>query len=123
MDIRPGTVFRPRAVGSHTHIVVTAVTPLGKVLTVNWTTLDDECVDDACVLDRGDHPAIEHPSTVAYSRRELRDLVKLQQAIAAGLLALLPPLAPAVLNRVLSGARCSPELGADFKAMLPPVSE
>lgn len=122
MELRPGTVFRPRAVGSHTHIVVTAVTPQGKVLTVNWTTLDDECVDDACILGCGDHPAITHPSTVAYSRRELRDAAKLRLAFAAGLLELLPPLPPAVLNRVLSGARHSPELGADFKSLLPPES-
>ncbi len=122
MDIQPGDVFRPRALGSHVHIVVSAVTAQGKVLTVNWTSLDKECLDDACVLQPGDHPHIRHASAVAYSRRELRDAGKLRQAIAAGLLEVLPRLSPEVFQRVVAGAHRSKELGRDFKSLLPPLS-
>ena len=114
---QPGQVFRPRALQSHVHLVISAVTPDGRILTVNWTTLDDECIDDACILHPGDHPAIRHDSTVAYSFAELRDAEKFIRAADAGLLEFLPPLQPAVFRRILEGANKS--LRENWKNLLP----
>ena len=119
MPIQPGDVFRPRAVGSHTHIIISAVTPEGKVLTVNWTTLDAECLDDACILRANEHEDIRHDSSIAYSRAELRSAAKMNSALAAGLLEQRPRLSPEILRRVVQGGLDSRELRADWKALLP----
>src|ERR1035438_4791152 len=66
--IKPGTVILPRAGGSHPHVVLSEPFGVEKfVLVVNWATLDAECIDDACVLQPGDHAVVSHPSSMAYS--------------------------------------------------------
>jgi hypothetical protein len=42
----------------------------GKVLCVNLTSFDEECVDDECLLDENDYAWIEagHPTAVAFSK-------------------------------------------------------
>lgn len=116
--MQPGDVFRPRAIGSHTHIIISAVTPDGKVLTVNWTTLDAECLDDTCILHANDHEDIHHDSSIAYSRTELRDAARMNSALAAGLLEQRPRLSPEVFRRVIKGGLDSRELRGDWKALL-----
>ena len=120
MRVKPGMVLLPRADGSHPHVVLSE--PFGEnryLLIVNWTTLDDECVDDSCTLQAGVHPAISHTSTMAYSRAHLWREARILFAIANESLKELPPASQAVLTRIIEGARQSPELRAEWKAVLP----
>ena len=120
--VQPGMVLLPRAGGSHPHVVLSG--PFGpeqQVLVVNWTTLDSECIDDACVLQAGDHPLIRHPSAMAYSRAHLWRKEKILFAIANDSLAELAPLAQSVLQRVIEGGRRSPELRKEWKTILPKI--
>ena len=118
--LRLGQVFRPKAFQAHVHVIVsTPPASGGSVLVVNWTTLDDECIDDAGILNTGEHPAIRHPSAMAYSRAHLWQAEKIRVAVANGLLEELEPLNPALLNRIVEGGIKSPELRPEWKAMLP----
>lgn len=119
MSLQLGQVFRPRAIQAHVHLIISKPSVLGPVLVTNWTTLDEDCTDDACILNPGDHPAISHPSAIAYSRARLWQAQKIIMAIENGLLIELEPLAPAVLRRVIDGGGQSPELRPEWKAMLP----
>ena len=113
-------VLLPRALGAHSHVILSEpFDSAGHVLIVNWTTLDEECIDEACVLQPGDHPALQHASTMAYSRAHLWREDKIVFAIANGSLARLAPVSQAVLKRMIAGGRQSPELRAEWKAVLP----
>ncbi len=120
--VRPGMVLRPRAVGAHVHLVMSE--PFGpehRVVVVNWTTLDEQCIDDACLLEPGDHPAIRHTSSVAYLRAQLWRVARICYAIENGLLAELEPLAPPVCKRIIAGAWASPEFQRRWTRLLPSV--
>ena len=118
--VKPGMVLLPRAGGSHPHVVLSE--PFGpeeQVLVVNWTTLDSERIDDACVLQAGDHPMIRHPSAMAYSRAHLWRTEKILFAIANDAVAELAPVPQPVLKRIVEGGRQSPELRKEWKVVLP----
>ena len=86
---------------------------------VNWTTLDEECVDDECRLQPGDHPLVCHESSMAYSRAHLWREERILFALENGALEAFEPLSDAVLKRVVDAARASRELRAEWKAVLP----
>ena len=120
--VKPGMVLLPRAFGSHPHVVLSE--PFGsdaQVLVVNWTTLDEECVDGACLLQGGEHPALRHPSTMAYSRAHLWRKEKILFAMANGAVAELAPVSLPLLRRMVEGGRQSPELRHEWKAVLPKI--
>lgn len=105
--------------GSHPHVVLSE--PFGnqrQILIVNWTTLDDECIDDACVLNADDHPAIKHTSTMAYSFAHLWREERILFAVANGSLVELPSVAQPVLKPIIDGAKHSPELRPEWKSVL-----
>ncbi len=117
---KPGVVVLPCAFGSHPHVVLSEpFGPAGQVLIVNWTTLDEECIDEACMLHCGDHPAIQHTSTMAYSRAHLWREERILFALANDSLRELAPVALTVLKRMVEGGRESPELRPEWKAVLP----
>lgn len=117
-----GDVFQPTEQGSHCYVIISepASDPEGRVLVVNWTTLRRSCIDDACILSAGSHPNIDRDSTIAYSRAKLWPFGKIAFAIKQGALRGLPPLTDAVIQRVVAGARISPELRAEWRNLLPP---
>jgi hypothetical protein len=119
-QVKPGQVFRPKAFQAHAHVLLSPPNERGLVLAVNWTTFKEECVDEACFLDPGDHPALRHRSTIAYSRAHLWQVEKIVAAVANGVLEELEPLSPATLTRLIAGARQSKELRREWKRMLPP---
>ncbi|MBI2926215.1 MAG: hypothetical protein HYY24_10985 [Verrucomicrobia bacterium] len=122
VQVRRGMVLRPRAVGAHVHMVVSEpFGPTEQVVIVNWTTLDEQCVDDACLLQPGDHPALRHTSSVAYSMAQLWRIARIAFAIDNGLLVELEPLSPSVLKRIITGASASPEFPKHWTRLLPPV--
>jgi hypothetical protein len=94
----------------------------GKVLCVNITTLDEDCVDDECVLKHSDFAWIEpnHPSAVAFSRAKVWDYERIEDAMKQGILRLCRcPIVPrTTLQKVIEAAKKSKELSQDLKALL-----
>ena len=118
--LKPGVVLLPQVVGAHPHVVLSDSFGSEKfILMVNWTTLDAECIDDACVLEPGDHPIIVHASSMAYSRAHLWREDKIIFALHNFSIKELAPISASVLERMIGGARKSPELRAEWKAVLP----
>ena len=95
MVVRLGIAFlRTHGGRVHPWIVITDPIPAsGMVVCVNLTTLDDDCVDDQCVLEKSDYASIEedHPTEVAFSYAWPYDVQKLDDVIRRGLLKLASP--------------------------------
>lgn len=93
--MRPGIAFmRFHGRKYHPWIVITSPIPAsGGVVCVNLTTLDEDCVDDKCILSKADYAWIDddHPTAVAFSYAQLYDVEKLGMTISKGLLKLANP--------------------------------
>ena len=116
----PGTVLRPKAVGAHAFVIIGLTLDQRHVLATAWTSLDDECPDDECILGPGDHEEIDRPSALALSRARLWDAGKLKQAVEAGLFYITKALAIGTMERILPAVRRSRNLRREWKALLPP---
>ena len=106
----------------HVYFVLSNPGPDGKVLCVNLTTLDDDCVDDECVLDANDYAWIKpgHPTVVAFSRSEVWDGAAIDQCLGGGQLnAPQPPVVPlATVAKVAAIGKTSRELSKAKRDML-----
>ncbi len=118
-DFRPGMVLRPLAIGAHAFVVLAVAPKSHQVLVVAWTSLDDECPDDECLLLPEDHPEISRSSALAFSRARLWDANKLKEALATGLFRKAEPFDGAVWQRVISAARQAANLRREWKKLLP----
>ncbi len=81
----------------------------GKKLIVSFTTWQPH-LDQACILEAGEHPFIVHRTVVEYPRTRLVTDAQLEQLRMAGRLQLLDPLSPALLAKVREGAMASTRL-------------
>jgi hypothetical protein len=94
----------------------------GKVLCVNLTTLDEDCVDDECILDENDYAWIKpnHPTVVAFSRARVWDAALIDQCLQNGYLhAPNPPVVPAAtVAKVVTIGQNARELSPDHRAFL-----
>ena len=90
----------------------------GDILMVNMTSLTEECVDDLCVLGPEDFDLLTHATTIAYSRHRAGPVAGLQGLIDNGSFSVVKAVPRAVLQRILAGARQSPQLPAAKKALL-----
>jgi hypothetical protein len=121
MEVRAGDVFRPIAPGAHGWVIRTEPFATNAfVLAVSWPRLDDECVEDACILQPADHPDLRHPSTLADSMARVWDARRRHRGGMQRGLQQRDPLPPSLLARVLAGARAARRLCLKFKALLPP---
>lgn len=83
---------------------------LGKdtFLAVNLTSVVPEIkFDTTCVLDRGDHPFIQHPSYIFYQRAEIFGVDTVTQQVISGDIRTHQLCDKTVFRRVLSGFECS----------------
>jgi hypothetical protein len=94
----------------------------GKVVCVNLTTLDDDCVDDECILERADYSWIkeDHPTAVAFSFAQAYDVEKLNRALSDGLLKLASPsvVSAATFQKIRSSAKTALQLDDELRALL-----
>ena len=89
---------------------------------VNFTTLTDNCVDDACILQNEDYPPfLTQPTTVAYSRHQIGDVKSMEMLLAVGKFHSMPNVTPETLQKIINGAHKTPELPRSAKSMLPPA--
>ncbi|WP_228849928.1 hypothetical protein [Halocynthiibacter styelae] len=81
---------------------------MGANLVVNISSFYDGC-DDTCLLDRGDHPFVQHCSYVFYARAEICKASNLQSGISQGKLRPQADMSEDVFFRVLEGFHTSPD--------------
>jgi hypothetical protein len=70
--LRVGDCFLNQNPGSPEHlwIVVAGPTPAGELAIFNITSWREGC-DESCIVERGEHPFVQHKSVVAYARGQL----------------------------------------------------
>ena len=117
-----GTTLRCNLPPRHIYIVLSDPAQTAeRILLVNLTTLDDDCVDDACILEPADYSLLTHATTVAYSRAQEGAAATLQQLVDDGDFRLITPIPTATLAKILKGAHQSRELSNSQKRLLAPV--
>ena len=86
---------------------------------VRVTTHDGRWPDQDCLLTSTDWPALDHPSTVAYSTAMCGQVeAKLLRAIELGEFELIAPPRPEILQRVIAAAHNSAGLSPKAKSWL-----
>lgn len=88
---------------------------------VNLTSLNDNCVDDACILQPEDYPPyLTQTTTVAYSRHQIGTVSGMSMLEATGRFFEMPPIPVQTLQKIINGAHDTLELSKTAKDMLPP---
>jgi hypothetical protein len=115
-----GTTLRCNLPPRHIYVVLSDPAQTGgSILLVNLTTLDDDCVDDACILGAEDYrPFLTHATTVAYSRAQAGTAARLQALVEGGHFRLIAPIPPPTLAKILKGAHQSRELSDRQKQLV-----
>jgi hypothetical protein len=90
----------------------------GDILMVNMTTLTEDCIDDLCILGPEDFGLLTHKTSVAYSRHRAGPVAGLQELINNGSFSVISPVPPTTPQRILDGARRSPQIPENKKALL-----
>jgi hypothetical protein len=115
-----GTMFRlsEQTINSHCWLVISE--PLdGKVLCVNITD-GGNCPDSPCHLAIGEHACITKPSAIVYRRAREFDAQKIVAEKARPVaLSFLDEASPALLSKVIQGARQADDLTARLLSYLP----
>ena len=113
-----GDTFRFSQIDTHVWIVLSdpGYDP-ENVLIVNMTTLAPR-KDQACILRRGDHPAVSHDTCISYRDGHVVPLETLTTLEASGLLTMGDPLSNEVLDRVLAGAAQSKFIFMEYLELL-----
>ena len=104
-----GDAFYPitPVIMEHLWIVVTApASGNGKIVMVNVTS-HRAGSDEACVLQDGDHPFIQHQSTIAYQHAQIADAAALDMFVAKGYLQMRARVTGGLLHRIQNGALAS----------------
>lgn len=73
--------------------------------------------DTACELDSGDHPFVHHASYIAYRHMRLDSVAHVEQMVSRGAWTPHDPCSPALLHRVIAGARTSRLLPREFRTL------
>ena len=120
MDLTLGMAFRCMA--EPRHIYVPLFDPsrdADEMLFVNFTTLRDKWVDDACILEKTDYVELKHRTTVAYSRANIYKKTLFCAAIENNHFVRLDDLPDETLRKIILGAFASNELPERKKGILP----
>lgn len=88
-----------------------------KILIANVTTLDD-WKERVCLLERGEHPMVTHESCVYYEESRVTTLKALYDGKDAGLVKVVDPVSPALLQRMREGAMASGRIPLDNAQVL-----
>lgn len=120
MELTPGMAFRCMEPPRHIYIPLFDTKKVDDgMLLVNFTTLRENCVDEACILGPDDYPELSHATTVAYSRAMVGGKSAFVRAVNAGHFIRLDDLPAATWQRIIAGAHQSDELSALKKRVLP----
>jgi hypothetical protein len=90
------------------------------VVCVNFTTLDEDCPDDECLITESEYVWVDHPTSIAFSRAQLWDGRKIAECLMRG--ELRKPregdVPTATVDKVYRAAILSRELSDDLRQHL-----
>jgi hypothetical protein len=117
-----GTTYRCNLPPRHIWVVISDPNQNEQAFVfVNLTSLNDNCVDDACILQPEDYPPyLTQPTTVAYSRHQIGTVSGMNMLKATGRFFEMPPIPVQTLQKIINGAHDTLELSKTAKDMLPP---
>ena len=120
MDLTLGMAFRCMAEPRHIYVLLFDPSrDADEMLFVNFTTLRDKWVDDACILDKTDYVELKHRTTVAYSRANIYKKSLFCAAVENNHFVRLDDLPDETLRKIILGAFSSNELPERKKGILP----
>jgi hypothetical protein len=64
--------------------------------------------DQTCLLNKGDHPFIKHPTWVDYGKARIEAAAAIERGVRSGILVQHDPLSEAVFRRITAGLCTSP---------------
>lgn len=88
----------------HLYIIIGIIET--QALFVNVTTKKDNS-DCSCVLNKGDHSFIQHPSVINYADAKDCEINKIEIAIQKNVFKKHKSVSPKLLNKIISGAKTS----------------
>ena len=89
----------------------------GVALIVNVSTLRPNA-ETTCLVQQGEHPFIQHDSYVRYGSARSANVADLEKLVKAGRLRLHQAAGTALLEKVRAGAKASPLLAKELRALL-----
>lgn len=122
-QLLPGMAFRCMEPPRHIYIpIFDSENPGDEMLLVNFTTLREGCIDDACILQPADYPELKHTTTVAFSLALVGRQSAFIKAVNAGHFIQLDDLSEETWEKIVSTAHLTDELSKVKKRLLPPVA-
>jgi len=94
---------------AHLWILVTEPTTDGTCVTVNITTPTSRRADRTIILQKGDHPFIQHESIITYADAQFETVKDLQNYVSGGTAKPKQAISPRLLRRIQDGLINSPE--------------
>jgi hypothetical protein len=93
----------------HLWILITEPNPNGECVVVNITSAKSTSVDRTVVLQKGDHPFIQHESVVFYAFAHKENVKKLCAYLASGTAKQKQALSNTMLKKIQNGILKSPD--------------
>lgn len=115
-----GETFRPanRAIDIHLWVIISdPQQDPSRILIVSLTTYKPY-KESACLLQKGDHRAINHETCIAYDLAKITTIVQLQEANAKGWLKADDPVSAEILRRIREGAAQSRKMDIEHFELL-----
>lgn len=92
---------------NHLFVIITNPCKEGKVLIINFSTIRSDKHDPACVVNKGDHVFIKHPSYVVYRYSKIVSANELSKKVKSGEFIQHQPITDQLLARIQDGISSS----------------
>ena len=117
-----GTTYRSNLPPRHIWVVISDPNQNEQAFVfVNLTSLNENCVDDVCILEPDEYPPfLTQKTTVAYSRHKIGTVSGMSMLEETGKFFEMPPIPTPTLQRIINGAHDTLQLSKTAKDMLPP---
>jgi len=105
----------PSSQKEHLYFIISDPNEDGRVLLVNLTTYQPG-KDKTCILNEGEHPFINHKSTIEYSEVLEPKIADLEKAIDSGIARTHAIASDVLLEKIQDGAKSSPALPKKYRS-------
>jgi hypothetical protein len=119
VDIGDAFLLDDRSIDPHLWIVISRPQDNpDEVVIVNLTSHDSPEKDDSCVLGPGDHPWIQHKTSVRYRDARIASESDLDDLVRRGWLIPQAAASDELITKILDGAEISPHLPGKHRRIL-----
>ncbi|NOL51611.1 hypothetical protein [Pelistega suis] len=117
----------PSGDNNHKHLFTVVIDPvtlpqtgsIPVVILVNFTSIrDDVPYDDACVVQAGEHPFIQHKSYVNYRCAREDNIAHINSLLDKGVFVKKEPCSQTLLEKIIAGALKSKRISRQFKQII-----